>query len=219
MIDADFESILVPEDNGKQNLNDSYIKKYQKHVVCNNSYELVCFDDKFSKPFTEVMLFTILSIVWSEKLYTVVIWLKKYFSKELVLTRKGDEHFEDSTKCWICDKGYVDGVVKIRDHFHISGTHSCSAHRDSNIKVKLNHKIPIVFHNLKNYDSNLTVQELSKSNFKITSYALEKYMNFTINNRLMFIDSFQFLSSLLGRLVKNLCKYNFKYLSQESDRY
>ena len=73
MIDADFESILVPEDNGKQNLNNSYIKKYQKHVVCSNSYELVCFDDKFSKPFTEVMLFTILSIVWSEKLYTVVI--------------------------------------------------------------------------------------------------------------------------------------------------
>ena len=51
MIYADFESILVPEDNGKQNLNESYVNKYQKHVACSYGYKLVCFDDKFSKPF------------------------------------------------------------------------------------------------------------------------------------------------------------------------
>ena len=26
--------------------------------------------------------------------------------------------------------------------------------------IKLNHKVPVVFHNLKNYDSHLTMQEL-----------------------------------------------------------
>ena len=25
-------------------------------------------------------------------------------------------NFENSTKCWICDNGYVDGDVKVRDH-------------------------------------------------------------------------------------------------------
>ena len=30
MIYADFESILVPEDNGKQNTKESYASKYQK---------------------------------------------------------------------------------------------------------------------------------------------------------------------------------------------
>ena len=30
---ADFESILVPEDNGKQNPDESYTNKYQKHVA------------------------------------------------------------------------------------------------------------------------------------------------------------------------------------------
>ena len=34
MIYADFGSILVPEDKGKQNPNESYTKRYQKHVVC-----------------------------------------------------------------------------------------------------------------------------------------------------------------------------------------
>ena len=52
------------------------------------------------------------------------------------------------------------------------------------------------------------MQELGKFNFKINVIAdgLEKYMNFNINNKLMFIDSFQFLSSLLDGLVKNLGK-------------
>ena len=42
-------------------------------------------------------------------------------------------------------------------------------------------------------------------------------MNFTINNKLRFIDSFQFFSSSLDSLVKNLDKDDFKYLSQEFD--
>ena len=39
MIYEDFESILVPEDNGKQNPNESYINKYQKHVACSYVYK------------------------------------------------------------------------------------------------------------------------------------------------------------------------------------
>ena len=33
MIYSDFESILVPEDNGQQNPEASYTNKYQKHVA------------------------------------------------------------------------------------------------------------------------------------------------------------------------------------------
>ena len=42
-------------------------------------------------------------------------------------------------------------------------------------------------------------------------------MSFTINNKLIFIDSFQFLRFSLNSLVKNLSKVDFKYLSQEFD--
>ena len=42
-------------------------------------------------------------------------------------------------------------------------------------------------------------------------------MNFIINKNLVFINSFQFLSSLLYTLVKNLGKNGFKYLSQGFD--
>ena len=48
---ADFESILEPEGNGKQNLEESYTNKYQKRIACSYGYKSVCIDDKFSKSF------------------------------------------------------------------------------------------------------------------------------------------------------------------------
>ena len=48
-------------------------------------------------------------------------------------------------------------------------------------------------------------------------FGLEKYMSFSINNKLSYIDRFQFLSSSLDSLVKNFDKDDFKYLSQEFD--
>ena len=122
-------------------------------------------------------------------------------------------------KCQICDNVYINSDVEVRDHCYITGKYRDSVHRDCNINVNLSHKIPVIFHNLKNYDSNLIMQELGKFNLKIyvMSNGLEKYMSFSINNKLRFIDKFQFLSSLLENLVKNLAKNNFKYLSQEFD--
>ena len=133
--------------------------------------------------------------------------LKKHFNKELVMTKEDNEHFENS-KRWICDNDYADGDVNVRYHCHISGKYRGSGHRDCNINVKLNHKIPVVFHNLKNYDSHLIMQELAKFNLKIyvIPNGLEKNTSFNLNNKLSFIDSFQFLISSLDNLVKNLEK-------------
>ena len=63
------------------------------------------------------------------------------------------------------------------------------------------------------------MQELGKFSLKINVVpnGLEKYISFSINNKLSFIYSFQFLSSSLDSLVKNSSKDDFKYLSQEFD--
>ena len=54
----------------------------------------------------------------------------------------------------------------------------------------------------------LLFQELGKFNLEISVIpnGLEKYMSFTINNKLNFIGSFQFLISSWDNLVKNLDK-------------
>ena len=121
---------------------------------------------------------------------------------------------ENTTKCWICDSDYVENDVKIRYHGRITGKSRGSAHRDYNSKLKLNHKILVIFHNLKNHDSHLIMQELGKFYFKINirQNGFEKYKTFSINHKLTFIGSIQFLSSLLDSLIKNLSKNYFKYL-------
>ena len=64
------------------------------------------------------------------------------------------------------------------------------------------------------------MQELGKFNLKtsVTLNGLERYMSFTINNKLIFIERFHYLSSSLDSLVKSLNNDRFKYLSQEFDK-
>ena len=47
----------------------------------------------------------------------------------------------------------------------------------------------------------------------VISSGLEKYMAFTINNNLVFIDSMQFINSSSNKLIKNLTDNDFRYLS------
>ena len=80
MIYADFESILVPENNGKPNVNECYTSKYQKFIACSYGYKLV--DYKFSKPFKSYLVEDavynfINSVIEENKYYSEV--LKKTF--------------------------------------------------------------------------------------------------------------------------------------------
>ena len=86
MIYADFESILVPEDNGKQNPNEYNTKKYQKHVACSFSCKLVCVDDKCSNSFMsylgeDVVYNFISSVIEESKQYSGV--MKTILTKNL----------------------------------------------------------------------------------------------------------------------------------------
>ena len=101
MIYPNFGSILVPEDNGKQNVNESYTNKYQKHVTCSYDYKLVCVDDKYSKPFKSYLgedaVCSISSRFQESKYWSDI--MKKYINKKLVITEEDNEYFENSTKC------------------------------------------------------------------------------------------------------------------------
>ena len=124
-------------------------------------YKLVCVDDRFSKPFKtylgrDAVYNVIINMIEESKYYSDV--MKNHFNKEFVMTKEDNQNFKNCTKCWICDNDYVDNDVKVRDYCHITGKYKGSAHRDCNINVKLNHKISVVFHNLKNYGSHLIMQ-------------------------------------------------------------
>ena len=122
-----------------------------------------------------------------------------------------------SNICWICNKSFDVRDNKVRDHCHVTGRYRGAAHWSCTVNFKMTKKVPVTFHNLEGYDSHLIFKELSKFNVKISviTNGLEKYMAFTINGNITFIDSMQFMKSSYDSLVKKLGDKNFKYLSEE----
>ena len=106
---------------------------------------------------------------------------------------------------------------KVRDHCHIRRKYRGAAHWSCNVNFKMTKKVPVIFHNLEGYDSHFIFKELSQFNQKINVIAngLEKYMSFTINRNIVFIDNMQFMKSSLDSLVKNLVDKDFTYFSEE----
>ena len=131
-------------------------------------------------------------------------------------TKKYHDHIP-SIYHWICGKLIDNDDEKVRDHCHITGKFRGATHRSCNINFQLTKKIPVIFHNLRGYDSHLIFSELNKFDVKINVIpnGLEKYMAFFLNKNLVFIDSMQFMNSSLDKLVKNLSDEDFKYLVEE----
>ena len=70
----------------------------------------------------------------------------------------------NSTKCWICNKVYVENDVKVKDHCLVTGKYIGFAHGDLISILYETRKIPVVFLYLKNFDFHLIMQELGKFN-------------------------------------------------------
>ena len=121
----------------------------------------------------------------------------------------------------------------VRDHCHITGKFRGSAHQECNLKLRIKPediKIPVIFHNLRGYDSHFIMQQIGeiakkhaytnkkgeKQDLNISAIPnnMEKYMTFMLGNHLTFINSFQFMSSSLDKLVSNLPKDDLIYTSK-----
>ena len=120
-----------------------------------------------------------------------------------------EERFQLSNNCWICDKLFDVGDEKVRDNCRITGKYRGAAHSSK--------KVPVIFHYLRGYDSHLIIKAMNKFGVKISVIpnGLEKYMAFTINTNLVFIDSMYFMNFSLDSLVKNLSHNDFKCLPEK----
>ena len=78
------------------------------------------------------------------------------------MSEKDEQIFQLSNKCWICDKLFDVGDNKVRDRCHITGKYRGSDHWSCNSKLWLTKKVPVIFHNLRGYDSHLIIKEISK---------------------------------------------------------
>ena len=131
-------------------------------------------------------------------------------NKPMIFNANNQIDFNNATKCFICGKDFVAGDTKVRDHCHFTGRYRGCAHQDCNLQFSMRYyKIPVFFHNLKNYDAHLIIEKADelaqKSKIDVIAQNSKKFITFGFRN-LCFKDSFSFLSSSLDKLVK-LSKY------------
>ena len=191
----------------------SYREAYQTHEDCGFGYKVICcYDDKYSK-YTRIYRGGNAVYKFMEKMIEEVEYcktvIKKHFNKPLVMTEVDEQHFKTMDGCHICGEKYTDKDVRVRDHCHITGKFRGSAHQECNLKLRIkpeNLKIPVIFHNLRGYDSHFIMQQIGelankhgytnkkgeKQDLNINAIPnnMEKYMAFMLGNHLTFIGSF-----------------------------
>lgn len=160
VIYADFEAITRPVSSCKPDDTKSYSEAYQMHEDCGYGYKVVfCYDDKYSKPIQiyrgENAVYNFMEELLKEAKRCKMI-AKKSFNKPLLLTEEGENDFQMAEKYCKIEK-------RVRDHCHITGKFRGSAHNKCNSLLKIdpnNLKIPLIFHNLKGYDSHFIMQQI-----------------------------------------------------------
>ena len=225
---ADFESILEPIQGSINNPDLSSTRGVNVHTPSG-----WCLHSKFAygnidNPLTQyrgsdcVERFCEHIISEAKRLYTSFPELPM-----IPLTKSQLKEHKRATKCHICFKQFGDRV-KVRDHCHHSGLYIGAAHSSCNMRYKIPSYIPVVFHNLAEYDPHLFIRELAKytTHMGIIAKNVEDCISFSIkvevdkyvhkegNERpreieLRFIDSFKFMSSSLDSL--NLAKGGHKF--------
>ena len=234
---ADFECNTEKISGCQPSNSKSYTHKYQKHTACSFGYKVVCHYDNLGSQGPDHKKYSGDVVIYRgedcierfmkcmfEEVKNCQSIIRDNFNKPLIMTEEDDKAFKEATHCHICEKKYKVDDVPVRDHCHITGKYRGSAHQTCNLKLQISAekiKIPVIFHNLKGYDSHFIINELGelikkaketeeRISINVIAQNAEKYMAFYIS-KLSFIDSFQFMSSSLEKLSDNLSEDDFIY--------
>ncbi|PFX13135.1 hypothetical protein AWC38_SpisGene22809 [Stylophora pistillata] len=245
VIYADFESIIKPLHTVQPNPAECYTDKKQKHIPVSFCYYIKCsFDDQYSKlgEYTAKSEDEDVAQIFVDMLEDEVKSIyKNHPPKKMIFTDSDAEIFEKATCCWLCEGYFNDEheeYKKVRDHCHYTGKFRGAAHNKCNLLARRPKFIPVVFHNLANYDAHLFVRNLGVTDGDIDCIPNneEKYISFTkhivvgkffdkkkekdvdVKRELRFIDSIKFMPGKLEDLVDNLAK-NGESFFQNTGKY
>ena len=183
VIYADFESCIKSIDNCDLNPENSYTKQYQKHEPISFYYYIKSFDSEVSLPIKErSYMGKNADRVFLEYLEEDIKMIANIRKKEIIFGEKEKERYNEETRCWIC-KGESDdkdkNKEKVKDHCHYTGRYRGAVHDECNIKYRNPNFMPVIFHNLSEYDSHLFIKNLgfSKGNINCIPNNEEKYIS------------------------------------------
>lgn len=131
-----------------------------------------------------------------------------------------DKFIEGETICHICNKPITFEISQHLDHDHLSGKVRGWTHNVCNFRYTvLKHNIPVLFHNLKGYDSKAfckVLPEIKNIKYHLIGENSEKFKYISISayepkngksylaSKFNFIDTFAHMSTSLNTLVENI---------------
>ena len=203
---ADCESLLLPAEQNKG----EHTKVFQNHIVNHIGVKLVSqypnlLQDDYKQFDGEGCMDAFLHYCMDMQHKAFKILARNI---KMVMTPADSKAFREAINCNLCNKPL--GEDRVRDHDHLTGSYRGACHNACNINFNYkNFKLPVIFHNLRGYDSHLILQHAGKLNKHIECIpnTMEKYLSFSVD-KCVFLDSLQFTLSSLEALVENLNKAN-----------
>ena len=214
VIYADFEALTTKIEGPELDPSVSNTQRTQLHETCSYCYVVVRCDGKTETPVEyrgPDAAEHFLRAIQAEERRIKNVLANPEVMRMTPEDRRAHEIVSRNGVCHVCEKPFacVAGTAgttdSVRDHCHITGRYRGAAHNACNLKLRLNPKTiatPVVFHNLRGYDSHLLMQAISRVEGKVSCIPnnTEKYISFSLG-QLRFIDSAQFLLASLDKLV------------------
>lgn len=227
VIYADFESITRKIDTCLPSPNVSSTTPHTKFEACGYAYKVVCSNDKYSKPPVvyrgENAVQNFFADIFKEEEY---IKEKLGDIEPLIMSPETERLFKETTHCYICERTFTKTRIKVRDHSHIglngdSNSQCYSNYRGAacqscNLSLQNPNFIPVLFHNFRGFDSHLLLEAVGKyKDKKITCIPnnMQKFISFSVGT-MRFLDSYQFMTESLEKLVDNLASEGLAHFQQ-----
>lgn len=224
---CDLETIPIPISIARPSSQSSYTVACEKHVPYNIGYLLHCsYDKKLCKYRSRSGENCIDWFI--QQLYDIASWFAEKIDDIVPMNMPTADEFKrykESINCHMCEKPFSDTDIKAFDHCHLTGLFRGAAHQSCNLNYRVPNFIPVVFHNLTNFDSKFFIQKLCsdlEGPMFVLPYNKEKYKCFvkklkckikkdnreyTRTIHLKFIDSINFLMFSLEKLASFLTTY------------
>lgn len=154
---------------------------------------------------------------------------------KMKITPEQEQQHKEAKTCHLCKCEFGEGEdfpglehimlskenqnIKVRHHNHCNGLYQFAACRKCNLKIRLDYKICVIFHNASGYDVKFILRHLTDTaklsdddkqpRISILSQSSEKTISVTIS-KFVFLDSLRFIPASLDALVSKLTLDKFE---------
>ena len=173
---ADFECSLIPTGMSVE---------IARHEPNSASCYFVCsFDSSRNKLYTFEGRDCVINVIEQLRLLGARCVKEQQKNERMIMTANDENDFQKAKNCSICGCCFTKANYKVRYHCHRTGHYRGAAHNSCNINYFSNRYLPIVFHNLRGYDSHLILKKafdvVGADKIHAIPNSGEKFMTFSI---------------------------------------